>query len=364
MPLWTNFPPGFVLTKYLIALSRSRYLGVCSLTFFLYDILLTLGDEIKYIHQGTKWTLPKCIYILNRYYVLIVMIINTLVLVLPVPSNELYVACVMLVAINSDIFCSCVFGIKFSGLGGIFSKFILDFWLLLRVYAIWGKDHTVLVILLTGFTANIAISTGVTIKGLQEIQILPFSADDRWPGMAGCIVQGEIKTIWIAFVSCMLFEVMVVTLTSIRAFRHWRAGFGRRDTPVFTHLYSTGITYFAGIALTMAFMSGTALTPLQEVVLPAQLLSAIISSVGARMMIGIREVIEGDPDMHISALRPSELEISNFYLTPLPLSTLHTRTRRPSIQNDQEETPHRRPEAHEPQMACSTQENGRSNYIP
>lgn len=47
--------------------------GACVV--LLYDHLLTLDDEIQYVWK-TKTTVPKVLFLLNRYFVPIVMIVN------------------------------------------------------------------------------------------------------------------------------------------------------------------------------------------------------------------------------------------------------------------------------------------------
>ncbi|GJJ15763.1 hypothetical protein Clacol_010041 [Clathrus columnatus] len=144
------------------------------------------------------------------------------------------------------------------------------------------------------------------------ITFIPTSG--RLPGGTGCIVAGSEADFWITFVSSLTFEVILVTFTIVRGIMHSKAGFAHRDTPLSAYLYRTGVLYFLMMGAVMAFMSATALTPLGEVVLPAQFLSGFVSSVCARMMISIRKVLEGDPDDRFSELRPSDMDI-NFDLS-------------------------------------------------
>lgn len=281
------------VAAYIDALRKSHYLGAASLTFFLYDLLLTIGDEVKYIHKGSKFNLPKLLYLLNRYYVLTIMVVNTLVILLPAPSTPF-----------------CRFGTLWSGIGGIVAKFVPDVWLILRVYAIWGSDKRVLGLLVLAFIANVTVCCtllGVTMRGFT-IVFTPSS--ERLPGGSGCVVLGAEPHFWITFVSSLSFEVILVTFTIVRSVMHAKAGFAQRDTPLSAYLYRTGIMYFLLMGAVMAFMSATALTPLNEVVLPAQFLSAFVSSVCARMMISIRKVLEGDPHDRFSDLRPSDMNIT------------------------------------------------------
>jgi len=162
----------------------------------------------------------------------------------------------------------------------------------------------------------------------------------------------------------MTFEVTIVTLTCARAYVHWKAGFAQREIPLFWHLYRSGIVYFFAMAMIMAFMSATALSPLQDIVVPTQLLSALISSICARMMINIRRVISGDPDKNLSEMRPSDIHFSNFHLTPLPLTSIRDSTRGhlTDIEMDvdvEPETFDSIEESQEPYTPCSTQDKGK-----
>ncbi|KAF8579831.1 hypothetical protein K439DRAFT_1620271 [Ramaria rubella] len=212
-----------------------------------------------------------------------------------------------------------MYATRFSGLGGILAKFILDLWLILRVYAIWGRDQRVLIFLGTCFLGNVCLACVIVGISLGSLKTTP-PYGPRLPGMTGCIVMSNTADLWIVFVSSLIFEVVVFVFTVVRAVVHARAGFVDRDTPLFSHLYRTGVVYFLVMALTMAFMSSTALTPLQDIVLPGQFLCAFVSTVCARMMLGIRAVIKGED--HFSALRPSDIHISNFYLTPLSMASV------------------------------------------
>lgn len=162
----------------------------------------------------------------------------------------------------------------------------------------WNRDKRVLAILLTVFIGNVSFSstllgivTGVNFvfvfqaiiahscKGFTIISVPP---EMRLPGGTGCAVSGPEGHFWLTFVTGLTFEspyyclpyitlsnflfclVIVVALTLIRAIMHSRAGFAKRDTPLATHLYQTGVLYFLLVGTVMGFMSVTALTPVRE----------------------------------------------------------------------------------------------------
>ncbi|KAJ3551971.1 hypothetical protein NM688_g4404 [Phlebia brevispora] len=45
----------------------SRYLAAIAVTSFLWDYLLTLGDEFEYVWKGPRWSLSQICYLWNRY---------------------------------------------------------------------------------------------------------------------------------------------------------------------------------------------------------------------------------------------------------------------------------------------------------
>jgi len=228
------------------------------------------------------------------------MVINSLILLFPVPPNDY-----------------CLFATRYSGLGGIFTKLVLDLWLLLRVYALWNRNRRIFAVLISAYTTNAV--TSLTITGLSMGLVKPIyvSKENRFPGMTGCALNippgpGDI---WVTFVSCVTYEAIVVSFTIAKGVIQWKAGYAHAKTPLTKHLYQTGVGYFVAMALGMIIMSTAALSPLQFIVLPTQFLSAMISSICARMMLGIRRVI--DQDDHLSAMRPSDMHFSNLVLTPV-----------------------------------------------
>ncbi|KAG8806561.1 hypothetical protein FRC17_004924, partial [Serendipita sp. 399] len=52
-----------------------RYVNYAAFTFMLYDMLLTLADEVKYIWRA-RWTVIKVVFLINRYVTPIILIGN------------------------------------------------------------------------------------------------------------------------------------------------------------------------------------------------------------------------------------------------------------------------------------------------
>ncbi|KAL6304074.1 hypothetical protein BKA93DRAFT_307468 [Sparassis latifolia] len=51
----------------LFALQRTYYSSVAALAWLIFDIVITLDQEVEFIWKA-RWTFPKCLYLVTRYY--------------------------------------------------------------------------------------------------------------------------------------------------------------------------------------------------------------------------------------------------------------------------------------------------------
>lgn len=281
----------------------SHYLGVAALTLFGYDIFLTLDDEIKYLWRGSSFTWTDILYFLNRYYSLSVMVLNTFAILLPAPSVKF-----------------CLFATRWSGLGSVLVKVPLDIWLLIKIYAMWNCNRKVLTFLLTLLVGNVVGSLTYQLLIYRRFILIYIPTSQRLPGNTGCAVFHAGGRFWVIFALSLTYELVIVIFTIVWAILQFRDGLARRHSPLANSLYKTGVIYFAIMASVMAFMSATGITPLNKVILPSQLLCAMVSTIGARTMLSIHKVHLCENHLSVpSDLMTSDISIRVGSPSPTPV---------------------------------------------
>jgi len=199
-----------------------NYVNLCAVTLLVYDTLINVEDEVKYI-WCQKWSPVKSIYIASKYLAFVdgALVINILLRPGQSPDECMHYYTVMTYVLIA---------------GMALSEVIL----LLRTWAIWALSRYVLVYL-------IVIDLAFTIVGFSRLHHslggFEFASSSPLPTIRPCFPEFLLSSngIYIDYVCIMVAECNVLALTLWRGYMQWRGS----DNTLINILYRDGIMYFA-----------------------------------------------------------------------------------------------------------------------
>ncbi|KAG2139600.1 uncharacterized protein EDB93DRAFT_1106089 [Suillus bovinus] len=161
-----------------IAAARSlrtfTYIYTSAATFWTYDYVCSLYQELTFLTQS-RWTKVKGLYILTRYMPLLLFVGHLYLNFVPNNNPD---ECQM---INN--ICSCFF--------------------IIRTYALWNQNKSVLIAMLIGFIAVIVASVGVLFSATADA---PFDTSTI-PGITGCYQSTGSDEMFVPFVLLFALEL-------------------------------------------------------------------------------------------------------------------------------------------------------------
>ncbi|KAJ7125049.1 hypothetical protein C8R44DRAFT_130026 [Mycena epipterygia] len=177
-----------------------------ALTFLLYDICITMDDEVKFVWPK-QWTRMKFIYLFIRYIPLFIQIS-----ILPIGSPEL-----------TPHFHftphACFVWQVYQGVATLLVFSAVDYILILRVYALYHTNARVRRLVLAAFGLEVSvmgIGLGLSLPGIQFDDI--------------CLVTRISDLLLIYAGATLLFQTLLFGLTAVKFVRALREGWG--DTPL------------------------------------------------------------------------------------------------------------------------------------
>ncbi|KLO18962.1 hypothetical protein SCHPADRAFT_899297 [Schizopora paradoxa] len=195
-----SLPKSVLHTIY--AATGIKYVNFVSATILVYDIILTMPEEIKYIWRW-EWGAGKILYMLTRYSAFLETIV----------FNVFWFTPGMSVQTCKNLFTAGCWSLH----TGIFIGQMI---VIIRTYAIWGRSRVILVILLVLFL-GIDIPTFFILRGLMDSLTW---AKSPFPSIAQCFVDVPSNRLFINFTLIMLLELLVVLLTAWKAFTQRHIG--------------------------------------------------------------------------------------------------------------------------------------------
>jgi len=207
----------------LIALEDNRIVTYCSLasyTWFLYDHMLTLGQEIELVWP-TPWNLGKVLFFATAYLPLIDGAILTYFHVVPPP-------------ISAD---TCATLYKISGWMIMWGIVIAELVLVFRTWAIWGRNSKLAVGLLL-LLCVLAIPTAFfAYGGLVHIEFGPSPSQD----LESCwMTKNPNKVLFIDYIMIVIFESIILGLTVYKGIPDFR----NSTSNLVVTLYRDGVLYY------------------------------------------------------------------------------------------------------------------------
>ncbi|KAF8517004.1 hypothetical protein JB92DRAFT_2908310 [Gautieria morchelliformis] len=224
------------LISALSQLQKTNLSTAAATAWLTYEILITLGQEINYIWK-TQWSPPKVLYLASRYYGLFNLVVNTFMTLRPNLSVNLCAAWGWFDA--------------FSGV--VFFTTTVNFILLLRIHALYGRNKTVLIFLLTIYCGEFVtevIGVALTIRQIHFIPIPP-----NVP-LLGCLsADHPPRLTLISWVPCLVVACVFFFMTLYKFYTFIREEFsdsgvifpweGRSLAPVTSLLLRDGALFFA-----------------------------------------------------------------------------------------------------------------------
>ncbi|KAG8766812.1 hypothetical protein FRC12_006634 [Ceratobasidium sp. 428] len=206
--------------------SSSIYCEIASLVFLLYDHVITIDQEVERIWKA-PWSLPKVLFLFNRYTGPISLLVNTTIFTSEAPYDV------------------CRRWIHFEGAAGITAMASVEMIMIFRLYALYRRSKTMLALLILGFLGNIGAMSVLMQLGLERITI--FQRPGHW--YKGCHPVGLPNFFWAYYVSPLIFETILLALTLYKTLGHIRAKV--THTPVIKLFFRDGVAYFAVIFCTL-----------------------------------------------------------------------------------------------------------------
>jgi len=204
-------------------LQFSKFLNVAALAAFAFDYCLTFPLEVEHV-WGTKWEVTRIVFTLSRY---LPFLASSLACYDVLVNNR----CGVLIVILDALYTACV----------ILAESIL----ILRTYALWGRNKKVLVFLLVLGGAFIA---GAEVTSLKIDLTLPGDFTSFYKFAPSACVYRSSRSTAFQYGFLAMYEIILQCMNSWRKFRTYR-GFQSR---ALNTLYCDGIIYMSWIILLSA----------------------------------------------------------------------------------------------------------------
>jgi len=194
-----------IIVKGRESLELTRYLDLSASVALIFDYLVTFEEERRHFWTG-KWSWPRVLFFLNRYFAIIVQLFDTSSILFPAAS---------------DSFCKFAL-IGFLPWTGMIQIFIVQAILGFRLHAMYGKSKRILVILATLYISTSLAAIGVlghqlvTVKAAEHVTKHPMFA-----GVDVCITFISVKNFWTFGVPVAIFDAVAFCLASYKAYGLW-----------------------------------------------------------------------------------------------------------------------------------------------
>ncbi|KAJ7185429.1 hypothetical protein C8R46DRAFT_982015 [Mycena filopes] len=195
-----------------------RSANVSALCLFLWDYVLTFPQEVQYF-WGSRWSLVKCLFFLNRYFTLVLVGVTVFFDLYPDPDTE-----------------TCLIWAKFEVFSALFCAFIVEVIMQVRLHALYGHSKGLCVYDLTLYQsgADKRLIFVVSVLCVGELMSMASLSLARFPtafaGLAQVpnapwtlpfcnnVIPNHFYPYWIAF---MIFDTIVLLLVVRKAFHHY-----------------------------------------------------------------------------------------------------------------------------------------------
>ncbi|KZV78504.1 hypothetical protein EXIGLDRAFT_847476 [Exidia glandulosa HHB12029] len=206
----------------------THYASVAAVAFYVYDYVLTFGEEYEYFWQS-PWGFVKALFIWNRYFYLAFVAVDlTFSLQNTFPDHVCKIwgdLCPILIVISSAS---------------------IEFLLSYRVWALYQKTRVITIVLIGIFVVEM---TAVVV--LSTVTILREGVLSRpGPFLAGCFPTNIPHWFWTVFIPPAVASALLFFLTAAKTVQ--TVGTCRNVAPLMTLFLRDGVVYFAFISITLS----------------------------------------------------------------------------------------------------------------
>ncbi|KAF8517001.1 hypothetical protein JB92DRAFT_2210835 [Gautieria morchelliformis] len=260
------------LISALSQLQKTNLSTAAATAWLTYEILITLGQEINYIWKA-QWSPPKVLYLASRYYGLFNLVVNTFVTLTPNLSVNLCVITTFAsgatpiipptgvqlgVGLTHCNFCkemtTSLYANTGYSSGAVFFTTTVNLILLLRIHALYGRNKTVLIVLLTLYCGEFVTEVIITALTVRQIHFIPIPPNVP---LLGCLSADHPPGLTlIAWVPCLTIACVFFLMTLYKFYTFLRQEFssdsgvrfprkGRSLAPVTSLFLRDGALFFA-----------------------------------------------------------------------------------------------------------------------
>ncbi|KZV91423.1 hypothetical protein EXIGLDRAFT_837149 [Exidia glandulosa HHB12029] len=196
-----------------------RCVNVASTCLFMYDHAVTFLDEVELIWPAA-WGPGKILFLLARY----------------LTWPELISGLIHQFFDVSGETCHNIFG--YNSVSIVWGIGAAELILILRTWAIWNREKTLLIVLLVFFCAVWGPETYIIVELVKKTTFVPASSFS--PALKGCIITASSQIVTNAWILLTAFEAIILALTLIKGYQHFSQG----SSHLINLLYRDGILYF------------------------------------------------------------------------------------------------------------------------
>ncbi|PFH45687.1 hypothetical protein AMATHDRAFT_71220 [Amanita thiersii Skay4041] len=208
----------------------TSYVEAASVTLVVYDYLITLDAEIKYV-WGSRWSLITLLYYLTKY----LLFVDGLGIVFQtfVSSSIVFGHCRAITFVGGAIFVT----------GTCTAETILA----MKAWAVWGKDKRLgitLLIIFTAIIAGVCVCISLFFKSLEFADTASASAPSI--DLTGCsVIRANPNFLVADWILIMTMDAIVTLLLMIRGIHAYKMG---GNSGLLRVLYRDGMIYFIYMA--------------------------------------------------------------------------------------------------------------------
>ncbi|KAL4246080.1 hypothetical protein ABKN59_003319 [Abortiporus biennis] len=196
--------------------------GVC-MTILLYDHIITFGQEVATM-WSSRWSVPKVLFLLNRYLVVAILVFNGLASSQTHLSNKvsLFISVwhIQLKSLsNPPQF--CVFYLRWLVCTITITNTIVEGILVARVWAVWRDNKIALTVAMTLYIFGIGVLVGLTIR--DYVGEGPVEAVDDFAALPGCYARTVPDIIAGYWISPLIIESIFFAMITWRAVGWWKS---------------------------------------------------------------------------------------------------------------------------------------------
>ncbi|KAJ7031688.1 hypothetical protein C8F04DRAFT_1109448 [Mycena alexandri] len=287
-------------------IQATRFAQLASSAIIIFDHLITLDEEVELIWKSS-WSMGKALFVINRYYTLLSVIVNNYALFSPTLT---------------DAFCLRFF--HWQGWTGLLACMIAEVILQMRLYALYFLNKKVLALMVATFIISSASSAAIMGTVLRGIT----ATAHPLPGTTFCVPFGVPSYFFAFWVPIIVFESLLCGLALFRGFQTFRASgsafqSGRHLVAI---LIRDSVLYFLvmfATYFTNMLVWVSASPNLLEI--PIAFSVALSCCLGNRMILNVREVhreMEDSRRTEDSIKHQARQTRSSFFGPSEPLSTI------------------------------------------